>query len=120
MTDNVEVTQAAFDAEVIAFLMGQGPLEGVWFHDRHPIRKGAFWWRSVLRERSAATASNTAMVGELVEALRAIEIVMDGYRSQMKFCDIEALGYFREFDRRIEQSGFRAILARAKASEVQP
>ena len=46
----------------------------------------------------------------LREAMDAIRKTMDSYRSQMKFCDIEALAYFREFDRRIEQSGFRAAL----------
>jgi len=29
--------------------------------------------------------------------------VRDGYASQAKFCDIEALGYFREFIRRIDE-----------------
>lgn len=31
-----------------------------------------------------------------------VEKVRDGYLSQMKFCDIEAMGYFREFVRRID------------------
>lgn len=34
--------------------------------------------------------------------IAAIEKVRDGYKSQMKFCDIEPLPYFREFVRRIE------------------
>jgi len=36
-------------AEVITFLLGEGPLDGVWFGDRHPTKKGAFWWRKYLR-----------------------------------------------------------------------
>lgn len=32
----------------------------------------------------------------------AVAKVRDGYKSQMKFCDIEALGYFREFVRRLD------------------
>jgi len=39
--------------EVHAFLLGESALEGVWFGDRHPTRRGAFWWRSVLREAIA-------------------------------------------------------------------
>ena len=35
---------------VINFLCGEGPLEGVWFGDDHPTRKGRFWWRKLLRE----------------------------------------------------------------------
>lgn len=36
---------------VFAFLLGEGPLDGVWFGDRsnHPTEKGAFWWRKHLR-----------------------------------------------------------------------
>lgn len=56
-----------------------------------------------------------AAAPELLEALEAIRKTMDGYRSQAKFCDVEALSYFREFDRRIEASGFRAARDRAKA-----
>lgn len=40
---------------------------------------------------------------EQTSAFRSqIEKVRDGYKSQMKFCDIEAMGYFREFVRRID------------------
>jgi hypothetical protein len=63
-------------------------------------------------ELSLANARLIAAAPELVDALRAIQKTMDGYRSQMKFCDVEALSYFREFDRRIEASGFRALLAK--------
>jgi hypothetical protein len=34
--------------------------------------------------------------------VEAVRKVRDGYASQMKFCDIEALGYFREFVRRLD------------------
>ena len=36
-------------AEVIEFLFGKAPLDGVWFGDPHPTEKGAFWWRKHLR-----------------------------------------------------------------------
>lgn len=35
--------------EVVAFLLGSAPLDDVWFGDRHPTEKGAFWWRRHLR-----------------------------------------------------------------------
>ena len=35
-------------ADLLAFLRGAAPLEGVWFGERHPTRKGAFWWRELL------------------------------------------------------------------------
>jgi hypothetical protein len=34
--------------EVYEFLMGEGPLEGVWFNDLHKGLPGRFWWRGLL------------------------------------------------------------------------
>lgn len=42
---------------IFAFLDGSAAFEGVWYGDTHPTRKGAFWWRSVLREALATTHS---------------------------------------------------------------
>ena len=47
---------------LIAFLQGAAPLDGVWFGERHPTEKGAFWWR----KRLAALASQQAVKGEPV------------------------------------------------------
>jgi len=48
-------------------------------------------------------ATVIAQLSAEVERLReGIAKVRDGYASQMKFCDIEALGYFREFLHRID------------------
>jgi hypothetical protein len=38
------------DGTIIQFLQGSHAYEGVWFGENHPIRKGKFWWREVLRE----------------------------------------------------------------------
>lgn len=35
--------------EVVAFLCGEATLDGVWFSERHPTERGAFWWRKHLR-----------------------------------------------------------------------
>lgn len=34
---------------VLAFLMGEAPLEGVMFGEKHPTKAGQFWWRLNLR-----------------------------------------------------------------------
>jgi hypothetical protein len=34
--------------ELIAFLDGSGPLDGVWFGETHPTEPGRFWWRKYL------------------------------------------------------------------------
>ena len=36
--------------EMLNFLYGAGELDGVWFGERHPTAKGAFWWRKHLRD----------------------------------------------------------------------
>jgi hypothetical protein len=33
----------------LSFLYGSGEWDGVWFGERHPTKKGAFWWRSEMR-----------------------------------------------------------------------
>lgn len=38
----------AIPTEVFEFLMGQGPLEGCHFGERHPERRGLFWWRKLM------------------------------------------------------------------------
>ena len=41
--------------EVAAFLLGEAPLDGFWFGERHPA--GGFWWREHLRAALAAPAA---------------------------------------------------------------
>lgn len=40
--------------EVLAFLAGEGPLDGVYFGEAHPTDRGLFWWRKYLPALSAA------------------------------------------------------------------
>lgn len=65
-----------------------------------------------------ANARLIAAAPALLEALEAIDKVVSGYKSQMKFCDIEALGYFREFVRRIEATKHAAALSLAKGESA--
>lgn len=39
----------AVPVEVVEFLRGAGPLDGVWFGDKHPTEQGLFWWRKRLQ-----------------------------------------------------------------------
>jgi hypothetical protein len=41
--------------EVIAFLKGEGPLDGVWFGEPHPSGK-PYWWRTLLPASEAPVA----------------------------------------------------------------
>jgi hypothetical protein len=56
MSDNVTEAIGPTADEVLAFLRGTGPLDGVWFGDRPDGERGNFWWRKHL---SALEASKT-------------------------------------------------------------
>jgi len=43
--------------EVVAFLLGEGPLNGMWFGDELLV-KGRYWWRSILRETFAVSETS--------------------------------------------------------------
>ena len=53
--------------ELVAFLDGESPIDGVWFGERHPDHKGLFWWRKALMQCAASpgAASVAGKEGEL-------------------------------------------------------
>ena len=55
--------------ELYAFLMGEGPLEGVWFGEINAGFRGAFWWRALLRCAAGwpASAIEAAEAGETTQ-----------------------------------------------------
>ena len=55
--------------EVAAFLLGEAPLDGFWFGERHPA--GGFWWREHLRAAlSAPATAPEKTVKEIMEFAR--------------------------------------------------
>jgi hypothetical protein len=42
------VAWQSVSTEMLKFLNGEAPLDGVWFGEDHPIEKGAYWWRKRL------------------------------------------------------------------------
>jgi hypothetical protein len=38
----------AIRAEIVRFLTGECPLDGVWFGEKHPTERGTYWWRKRL------------------------------------------------------------------------
>jgi len=44
------------EREVVEFLCGAAPLDGVWFGDRHPTERGMYWWRKYLQATLSAAA----------------------------------------------------------------
>ncbi|CAB3845986.1 hypothetical protein LMG3482_01871 [Achromobacter deleyi] len=60
-----QASEAVRDADhpVFAFLLGEGPLRGAHFGDRHPDERGAYWWRKDLM--AALSAQPSGNPGEL-------------------------------------------------------
>lgn len=48
--------------ELRRFLNGEAPLEGVWFGETHPTKRGAFWWREYLAEPEQEPVATVAEV----------------------------------------------------------
>lgn len=46
--------------DVITFLLGEAPLDGVWFGEKHPTYPGRFWWRAHLRKAIEPSAEPVA------------------------------------------------------------
>lgn len=65
MTEDVR----ALAKELISFLRGEGSLDGVWFGDRHPTEKGAYWWRRRLPALAAALECQPPVTAEEVRRL---------------------------------------------------
>lgn len=78
-------------AEVVAFLCGVAPLDGVWFGEEHPAERGAFWWRKHLREAAEPDALRAAL-GVAIPAPRLGWIVREkrNARGELVDCFVEA------------------------------
>jgi hypothetical protein len=72
--------------EVHAFLLGTGPINGVWFGDQEQGSGRPYWWRKFLREAIAARPTDpgedkveaVALIGRLSDCLRELVAVVRG------------------------------------------
>lgn len=58
--------------ELYDFLMGTGPIEGVWFGEMNSALPGAFWWRALLRPFAPAQGIETAVADETAERAQPV------------------------------------------------
>jgi len=49
-TDEVPEGYVLVKDELVNFLLGAESLDGMWFGDKHPDSRHAFWWRKELRK----------------------------------------------------------------------
>jgi len=64
-------------SDVFKFLLGEGPLDGVWFGERPEGERGDFWWRKHLRaevERLTKANENYDLARE-IRTSQAVEIL---------------------------------------------
>lgn len=64
---------------VIAFLLGQGELDGLWFGEPNPTSTSAFWWRKYLRAANLNATEDEreacAKVAEMAEPYQAADLI---------------------------------------------
>jgi hypothetical protein len=49
--------------KMLNFLYGAGDFDGVWFEQKHPTEKGAFWWRKHMKRLFDTTPQQRTWVG---------------------------------------------------------
>ena len=49
--------------KMLNFLYGAGDFDGVWFEQKHPTEKGAFWWRKHMKRLFYTTPQQRTWVG---------------------------------------------------------
>ena len=64
--------------QVSKFLLGEAPLDGVWFGDKHPEKRGWFWWRKHLRDALAAQPEHKHTEAEVQELMYHYVYAYDG------------------------------------------
>jgi hypothetical protein len=104
------MTQSIPQPEVFAFLLGEGPLEGTHFGDKHPTHQGNFWWRKHLRAALAAQP----LVGVIPEGMALVPI--EPTPEMLAATDIEDTEYYfhsMEGARAFLAAHYRAMLAAA-------
>jgi hypothetical protein len=71
--------------EMLKFLCGEGPLDGVWFGDPHPKYHGMFWWRAFLRQEASQPEAVETDGWTLEEVHGAISKALDeaGIRNEV-------------------------------------
>lgn len=84
---------------VIAFLQGEGELDGVNFGDKHPTERGAFWWRKYL---SAAIEASQPEQGRLPNPVSRDE-VLAGLRIMVHDGDVFTRTEMRSMGEALEQ-----------------
>lgn len=86
--------KTAEDGTIIEFLLGTHSYEGVWLGSKHPARKGAFWWREVLREFAASHPPDAPVSGEELteeKILQAADKFMARYGCDNRFVFIDGV-----------------------------
>ena len=98
------VDTTALDA-VMAFLLGEGSLDGYWFGDSPPAGRGPYWWRKQLRE---AAARLRAVAGEPVCGWMPIESAPKESHVIL-FCDARGNRWTQTADCRVPVCGYPPI-----------
>ena len=71
MTDNITLPRA-----VVEFLLGEGPLDGVWYGDEHPTNPRPYWWRKHIRAELAEPPAIAELFAQFAVKQRPLDADM--------------------------------------------
>jgi len=90
VTDNITLPRA-----VVEFLLGEGPLDGVWYGDEHPTNPRPYWWRKHIRaalaepEQKPEPATDEQIIKSHMQndrwILASVQYFYNGWRQAERF-----------------------------------
>lgn len=85
----MESKTADTDGTIIEFMQGSHSYDGIWFGEPHPILKGQFWWRTILREYLSSGQFQHPVPDEAPKEWeeQAIKDYENGYESETSAID---------------------------------
>jgi len=87
------------NGNIIQFLYGSHSYDGVWFGDKHPTKKGSFWWRSVLKEWQQQQNKNLYSEEEVLKLFKSYQNKFPLHRG-IQVLDSEFNEWFEQFKKK--------------------
>ena len=87
--------------QMLNFLYGAGEFDGVWFDEKHPTEKTAFWWRKHLRRLFDTRPQAREWVGLTDEEIRMLIPPDNGWKYEIGYG--EAIEFARAIEAKLRE-----------------
>jgi hypothetical protein len=93
--------------KIIKFLLGEADFDGVWFGEKHPTEKGAFWWRKYLKvyAKQNSTMEWISVKDRLPEGRKRVLIYYCGFM----FCLFDGKNFIDQQGMKITPTHYRPL-----------